>query len=318
MEYRTLGRTGLRVSVLGIGTWQLAGPVSIDGLPDGYPDPGREHVVQLIRAVGELGVNVVDTAPVYGDGEGERRVGEAIRGRREAWVVVTKFGLARGAEGQAVLTARPGEIRSWLEGSLRRLCTDYVDVYLIHHSRENPEPEPTVRALEDLKRAGMIRFGGVSSDDVPFLHELERVAPIEVMLFSNSLLRRPKRIVEVLKRQRAGALVRGVFEQGRLGGQYWESPPRFTADDFRSHTADRSDFTRFSTLGALLKDAGGITMAQLALRYVLDLEHTHCAVLGAATFERYREAVEAIAQASLGAGVRARIERFAEKLGSQI
>ena len=314
MEYRTLGRTGLRVSVLGIGTWQLAGPLTIDARPDGYPDPGREHVIRLIRNVAELGINLIDTAPVYGDGEGEARVGEAIRGHRADWLLVTKFGLARGAGGEAVLTAKPGEIRSWLEGSLRRLSTDYVDVYLIHHSKEDPEPEPTVRALEDLKKAGMIRFGGVSSDDVPFLHELERIAPIDVVMFSNSLLRRPERIYDVLRRQRAGALVRGVFEQGRLGGQYWASPPQFTAEDFRSQAADRFDFTRYSALHDQLRRAGRLTMAQLALRYVLDLDTTHCVVLGSATLDRYREAGRAVDLPPLSSRVRSRIDRVVKRL----
>ena len=314
MEYRTLGRTGLRVSVLGIGTWQLGGPVTIDGRPDGYPDFGSEHVIRLIRSAGDLGINVVDTAPVYGDGEAERRVGEAIRGRRDAWLVVTKFGLARGGRGEAVLTAKPSEIRSWLEGSLRRLATDYVDVYLIHQSREAPDYEPTVRALDDLKKAGMIRFAGISTDDVASLHELERIAPIEVLMFSNSLLRRPERIYEILVRQRAGALVHGVFEQGRLGGQYWASPPRFATDDFRSHAADGADFSRFAALRDLLEDAPGLTMAQLALRYVLELEHSHCIVLGSGTLERYRELAEVVRMPPLGIDLRARVDHLTRKL----
>jgi len=157
VEYRTLGRTGLRVCVLGVGTWQLAGPVAIDGRPDGYADPGREHVVRLIRSLGELGINLIDTSPVYGDGEGERRVGEAIHDRRDAWVVVTKFGLARGSAGEAVLTAKPSEIRSWLEGSLRRLSTSYVDVYLIHHSRISPACLRSSRARMVGSRSGASR-----------------------------------------------------------------------------------------------------------------------------------------------------------------
>jgi aryl-alcohol dehydrogenase-like predicted oxidoreductase len=317
VEYRTLGRTGLRVSVLGIGTWQLSGPVTIDGRADGYPDVGRERAIRLIRSGGELGINLIDTAPVYGDGEGERRVGEAIRGCRDAWHVVTKFGLARGAGGEAVFTAVPEEIRSWLEGSLRRLATDYVDVYLVHQSRKVPEFERTVRALEDLKKSGMIRFAGISSDDVASLHELERIAPLEVVMFSNSLLRRPDRIYEVLKRQRAGALVHGVFEQGRLGGQYWASPPRFSAEDFRSHAANGSDFQRFSALRRAVDDALGMTMAQVALRYVLDLEQTHCVVVGSATVERYKELAEAATRTSLPSGVRTRIDRLAKSFASR-
>jgi len=313
VEYRTLGRSGLRVSVLGVGTWQLAGPVEIEGKPDGYADVGRDQVVRLIRELGDLGVNLVDTAPIYGDGEGERRVGEAIHGRRDAWVVVTKFGLARGPEGQAVMTANPPQIRRWLEESLGRLRTSHVDVYLIHHNKLAPDLEPTVRALEDLRKAGLIRAAGVSSDDLSLLHELERIAPIDVVMFSDSLLRRPTRIYEVLRRQRAGALIHGVLEQGRIGGGYWARAPRFGPEDFRSHAADAADFTRYSVLGGLA-EAFGMTPVQLAVRTVLDREHTHSIVLGSTTLERYREAIAAVTLPALTGRQRARIDRAVDTL----
>ena len=316
MEYRTLGRSGLRVSVLGVGTWQLSGPLTIEGRPDGYPEVGRDRAVALIRDLGELGINLIDTAPIYGDGEAERRVGEAIRDRRDRWVVVTKFGLARGPRGEAVMTAKPAEIRSWLEASLRRLATTHVDVYLIHHSRVAPDLEPTVRALEDLKRAGMIRASGVSSDDVTLLHELERIAPIDVVMFSDSLLRRPTKIYEVLRRQRAGGLVRGVFEQGRLG-RGWLSTPRFDDEDFRSCAADAADFTRYAHLDGAARSCG-LTLAQLAVRWVLDLEYSHSIVLGSTTLERYMEAIEAVALPPLRPRQRAKIDSLVASLRPEV
>ncbi len=91
MNRRALGKTDLRVSEIGVGAWQLGGPLVLDGKADGHPELGREYCVRLIREAGELGLNFIDTAEQYGNGESERRVGEALEGRRCEWVVGTKF-----------------------------------------------------------------------------------------------------------------------------------------------------------------------------------------------------------------------------------
>ena len=95
MKYRILGRTGLEVSEIGIGMWQLSGPLTVDDKQDGFPDPGVKSVGDLIRACGDFGINLIDTAEIYGDGEGERRAGAAIKGQRDRWILSTKFGLRR-------------------------------------------------------------------------------------------------------------------------------------------------------------------------------------------------------------------------------
>ena len=92
MEFRILGTTGIKVSPITIGAWQLGGPLFFEGQPDGHPDPGRENVIRMIHELGDLGVNAIDTAEQYSAGESERRVGEALAGRRDQWVLSTKFG----------------------------------------------------------------------------------------------------------------------------------------------------------------------------------------------------------------------------------
>src|ERR1700722_7813944 len=97
MKYRNLGKTGLAVSEIGVGAWQLGGPLLLDGKMDGHPDVGEDFAIDLIhRAQDELGINFIDTAEQYGAGESKRRVGKALRGRRDKWVVSTKFGMQVG------------------------------------------------------------------------------------------------------------------------------------------------------------------------------------------------------------------------------
>src|SRR5262245_34585926 len=160
MEHRVLGRTGLRVSAFGVGNWQLSGPVQIEGVPDGYPDRGEAHAVELIRGCGDLGINLIDTAEVYGDGEGERRVGKAVKGQRDRWIIATKFGIRRGPAGNRIEDPSPETIAPSLEGSLRRLETDYIDILLYHSPPRSEQLAAGKDVLDRLKREGKIRAYG--------------------------------------------------------------------------------------------------------------------------------------------------------------
>lgn len=172
MEYRILGRTGLKVSVFGIGGWQLSGALVLDGKPDGFPDIGRDRAIAIVKGCRDLGINLIDTAEIYGDGEGERRIGAAIEGERDRWIVSSKFGIRRGTKGERITNSHPDTIRNSLEGSLRRLNTDYLDIYLYHAP---PQPESIAEGkevLETLKQEGKIRFYGISTDNPQELQSL--------------------------------------------------------------------------------------------------------------------------------------------------
>jgi aryl-alcohol dehydrogenase-like predicted oxidoreductase len=155
MDSRRLGRSGIKVSPLGLGTARMAGLGWRDDLPPQDPSRAKQDAVRQIQAAVDLGVTLFDTADNYGQGFCERMLGEALRGRRQGIVVVTKFG------------EDPIPVQRKCEASLRRLGFECIDLYLVHRRDYPLERAPELReALEDLVRAGKIRYYGWSTDDV--------------------------------------------------------------------------------------------------------------------------------------------------------
>jgi aryl-alcohol dehydrogenase-like predicted oxidoreductase len=314
MEYRTLGRTGLPVSVLGIGTWQLSGPLDVEGRPDGYPDPGREQVIRLVRDCHQAGINLIDSAEIYGDGEGERRVGEAVRGRRDEWIVVTKFGQRRGPAGKRIVNVSPGSITESLEGSLKRLRSDYVDIYLYHTPPDKESLAAGLDVLERLRKQGKLRFIGVSTTDVATLRRLTRRDEIEVVMLSQSLVTHPADMLELVRQRELGCLVRGALEQGRLSGKYFGAAPCFPAEDVRSRSVGATELARYAVYRELIPE--GSDMVSLALRYLLDFDSTHTIVLGARSMQDYQRALRALQLPRLDQKSLARIRELREQLSA--
>lgn len=310
MEYRQLGKTDMEVSALCVGTWQLSGPVTIDGRPDGFPDVGRREAVRTIQACADLGINVVDTAAIYGGGEGESRVGEALRGNRQRWIVSTKFGMHRGPRGERIRDPRPAEIPGSLEGSLRRLGMQHVDIYMYHLPPAPGDLDGTIDVLTRLRDAGKIRALGVSTASAELAATLA-AGGLDVVLFPRSLLMPAREMTRVIRGHRLGGIVRGVFAGGRLSGRHFQAPPRFRPDDIRS----REESPDWSKYAAFLEAIpAGMAMPTLALRYVLDFDTTHTVALGATSIEQFREATAALDVPNLDAGTREAIERIARRV----
>ena len=235
MKYRPLGKPGMQVSEIGIGAWQLGGPLTLDGKADGHPELGRDFCINLIRECGELGINFVDTAEQYGNGESESRVGEALKGRRDQWVVSTKFGNQVGPNGERVRDASPQRVPVSLEGSLRRLQTDYPDVYVWHISPKPGEAEEVAEFLAAAKQRGQVRAVGISTNrlaDVDLLHSL---GCLDVVQFPRSMISPADPIVSHLAEHKVGGVVREAFAGGRLSGRHFHSPPQFSSEDIRSN-----------------------------------------------------------------------------------
>jgi len=308
VEQRILGRTGLAVSALGIGTWQLSGPLRLDGQADGFPDPGADAAVDLLRACGEQGLNLVDTAPLYGDGEGERRVGRAIRGDRDRWVICTKFGMARTAAGERCLDTAPAAIAASVEGSLRRLGTDRIELLLYHTPPARAELEAAADALARLKEAGKIRHIGVSTSDPELLELLTCAGLVEVVLLPRSLHTHPGRMLELARERELGVLVRGAFECGLLLAAPRDYPP----DDIRARRLAGRDPAPYAAYRSLRPP--GLSPAAFALRYLLDDPLTHSVVLGLSHPRQLDEAVEAVETAPLARGNHARVSRLRRRL----
>src|SRR6266704_715427 len=152
MEYRTLGRTGVRVSTYALGTMMFGA--------DGNPD--EKECIDIVHAALDAGINLIDTADTYSHGESEEFVGKAIAGHRDEIVLSTKVRL-RAGEGPN----EQGASRLWImrevEASLRRLRTDHIDLYQIHRPDPGTDLEETLGALTDLVRQGKVRYLGCST-----------------------------------------------------------------------------------------------------------------------------------------------------------
>src|ERR1035437_6626852 len=154
MRYKLLGNTGLRVSELALGAM---------GFNDKPGAPSQQQIAGIVDAFQEAGGNVIDTAVTYGDGQSERAVAHAVRGRREQFVLSTKYTLSRDIGNANAAGNHRKNLRFSLEASLRQLDTDYIDIYWVHLWDRHTPIEETMRALDDAVRAGKILYVGISN-----------------------------------------------------------------------------------------------------------------------------------------------------------
>jgi len=291
MEYRDLGRTGLRVSEIGFGAWAIGG--------DAWgPVEDADSLAAMERAM-ELGINFIDTADVYGDGRSESLVAKAIRGRRDEVILSTKGGLMghhRDPEREPVYD-RPEKIVEACEASLRRLETDHVDVYFCHiWWDKHEETEAFIEAFDRLKRDGKVSAVGVSTNDLDHIRHFDRGGLDAVQLDYSILNRQPEReVLPYLEERGIGVVVRGPLRMGILTGKFSEDTT-FPEGDIREDWPEERWYEEsLRKVERLRPLADGRTLGQLALRYVLGHPAVTVAIPGAKTPEQ----VEANATASV-------------------
>ena len=292
MQYRELGKTGLNVSSICIGAWQLGGPLFFDGKPDGHPDLGKENVLRMINELGDLGINHIDTAEQYGGGESERRVGEALEGKRDKWIISTKFGCRVGPGNTRINDSSPSTILASIEGSLKRLRTDYIDILLYHCHPDLNELDAAKTILEQAKQDGKIRFYGISTSDIAMVSEMLKKDMIDVLQFPSNMLNESTELSEICHKHNIGTQLRGVMAHGRLSGKYFDGTPEWRNDDNRSNSFQNHDFSKFAILQNCLPE--NYSMAQAAIRWVLDKPYHHTICMGAKRIEDYRSAISAL------------------------
>jgi myo-inositol catabolism protein IolS len=319
VKRRPLGNTGIMVSEIGVGAWQLGGPLKLDGIVDGHPELGRDFSIRLIREAGELGVNFIDTAEQYGNGESERRVGDALAGQREKWVIGTKFGNQVGPNGERVRDTSPARVPVSIEGSLKRLRTDYIDVYLYHIPPQRGEAEEAATILQKAKQEGKVRAVGISTNDLQQVEYLHSLGCLDVVQYPKNLIETQEPLCDWIVRHRAGGVVRGAFYGGRLNGRYFHKPPEFGPDDIRRRwnlLDAAAEYARYAVFEELLTPARG--MIQLALRFLLDDPATSTIIPGGKSIEDYREAIKATDLPPLTEPERARISELRESLQTRL
>lgn len=232
---RTLGRSQIAVSALGMGCWAIGGPFWRGETPLGWGEVDDSESIRAIHAALDLGITFFDTANVYGAGHSERVLGKALAGRREQVVIATKFNAVFDEVTRQVTgsDATPPGIRKACEDSLRRLGTDYIDLYQFHDGGYPLEQALPVReTLEALLREGKIRAYGWSTDSperAEFFAQGAGCAAIQMQL--NVLDDHPA-LLALCERYNLAAINRGPLAMGLLTGKYTaETKP--SADDVR-------------------------------------------------------------------------------------
>lgn len=264
---RQLGRSGLAVSVLGLGCMGMSGV---------YGGKDDAESTSTIQHAYRLGITFFDSSDVYGAGHNEELLGRAVRSFRDRVIIATKFGNLWGSAGRAAqISGRPEYVKQACDASLRRLGVDVIDLYYQHRVDPDTPIEDTVGAMADLVRAGKVRFLGLSEAAVGTIRRAHAVHPIDALQTEYSLWTRdPEReILAVCRELGIGFVAYSPLGRGFLTGTLG-SPQDLSPDDRRrAHPRfEPENFARNLTLVERLRDmadAKGCTLPQLVIAWVL-------------------------------------------------
>ena len=271
MDNRTLGTNGLSVSALGLGCMGMSASY---GSPEERDE--REGIATIHRAL-ELGVTFFDTAELYGPFTNEELVGRALKGKRDRAIIATKFGWRIGASAaDRGLDSSPAHIREAVEGSLRRLQTDHVDLLYQHRIDPAVPIEDVVGTMADLVREGKTRFLGLSEAGETNIRRAHAVHPIAALQSEYSLWERnlEARIIPVLRELGIGLVPFSPLGRGFLTGSA-QRAEELPADDFRSGDPrfQGANFDANMRAVAIVQEvasAAHATAAQVALAWLLN------------------------------------------------
>jgi aryl-alcohol dehydrogenase-like predicted oxidoreductase len=296
MQKRKLGKSGLEVSALGLGCMGMSFGLG--------PAKDEKEMISLIRAAVERGVTFFDTAEVYGPFTNENLVGEALTPMREQVVIATKFGFNNDPNKlptESPLNSRPEHIKEVVEGSLKRLKTDYIDLYYQHRVDPNVPIEDTAGAVKDLIDAGKVRHFGLSEAGVDVIRRAHSVQPVTALQSEYSLWwREPEaEIFPVLEELGIGFVPFSPLGKGFLTGKIDEKTT-FDPNDFRNTVPRFSEENRKANqalIDLIAKFAAqkNATPAQIALAWVIAQKDWIVPIPGTTKLHRLEENIGAVA-----------------------
>lgn len=270
MRQTILGASGISVSTIAFGAMSLTGDSA--------------HDQRLIHRALELGINMIDTADLYQQGDNERIIGQAINGRREEVVLASKGGNQLAPDGKSwTWNPNPDYLRRALEASLKRLGTDYLDLYQLHGGTMEDPKEEVIRFFEEERKRGTIRAYGISSIRPTVIDYWLKHAEMDTLMLQYSALdrRAEEQIFPMLTEQNVTVLARGTLAKGLLAGK----PAREYLGISAAEIAD--------IVGQAFPEKQQSSRAASAIRYALAPKEVAVAVVGASSFPQLKEAVEA-------------------------
>jgi len=282
IETRKLGESSIEVTKIGIGLWAAGG--------SSWGSTDDRESLDAIDAALDAGVTFFDTADVYGSGHSEDLLGQAMRGRRDRFVVATKIGW-QGFDSDRNQSAYDSvdKLVAGVETNLRRLQTDYVDVIQSHIDFREPTLEVFLAGFQKLQRDGKVRAYGVSTSDLEYLKAFNADGGCATLQTDYSILNRTaeNEIFPYCQQHDIGVIVRGPLAMGILTGKFGPDT-RFAEGDFRQRWHDNPDeyqvfLDDLERVGRLSPLADGRTLAQLALQFVMAHPAVTVAIPGAKT-----------------------------------
>jgi aryl-alcohol dehydrogenase-like predicted oxidoreductase len=225
IKKRELGNSGLLVPEIGLGCM---------GMSEFYERRNnRESIATINRAV-EIGINFLDTADMYGIGHNEKLIGKAIKGRREKFILATKFGFIRSEYGAVGISGKPDYVKSACEASLKRLGVEYIDLYYQHRVDPHTPIEETVGAMSGLVKEGKVRYIGLSEASPATIKRAVKVHPVAALQTEYSLWSRDPEgeILQTCKELGIGFVAYSPLGRGFLTGRF-KKPEDIPANDFR-------------------------------------------------------------------------------------
>lgn len=280
MQYREFGQTGLATSAIGFGAASISG----EGAGYGFGDISRENAISLVRYAFECGINIFDTAPIYGFGESERRLGEALRPFRDKSYIVSKSGVSWHANKRVDMNNDPKIAQKMLEQSLRDLQTDYIDIYMVHW----PDPRFDIRStLEVHAKAqiqGKIKYIGLCNTNTQELALAREVCEIDVLQMEYSL--NAQNNFEDFKEESIATMGWGSFDKGILTGRVTEDRI-YDKSDARSWAPwwnQKQVLAKINKVKNLKKQFPEIELRDMALHFALS--GVDCALVGMRSIEQ--------------------------------
>ncbi len=280
MQYRKMGKSQLEVSVIGHGTWVLGN--------DFFGEVDEQRGIKAIHQSLDMGVNLVDTAPAYGGNfESEITVGKALKGRRDKAVISTKCGVHR-ISGEYVRCLSPMLVQMEIEASLKRLGTDYIDIYMIHWPDNNFGIEGALELLVKFKKEGKIREAAVSNFNVEQIQLAKQMADIACVQPPCSLLDRSSfqnGIIPYCEKNGIGVMTYASLGGGILSGAF-KQPPANDGKEQRSVFYDyfrEPKWTKCNQLLDVLRgiaDGRGVAVGEVSINWVLAQPGVTCALMG--------------------------------------
>ncbi|QGM48007.1 general stress protein [Methylocystis heyeri] len=312
MEFVDIAGASLAVSRIGLGTWSIGGWM--------WGGSDEAEAIGAIHEAMDRGVNLIDTAPVYGFGHAEEIVGKALKqgGRRERAVIATKAGL-EWKDGRPFRNARRERILKEIDDSLRRLQTDVIDIYQVHWPDPETPTAETAGVMAELYRAGKIRAVGVSNFSPEQMEEFSAVAPLHTVQPPYNLFERgaERDILPYAKRKGLTAFAYGAICRGLLSGQITRDT-QFSGDDLRNRDPkfqpDRRPqyIAAVERLARFAREAYGKEVIHLALRWALDRGDNIVALWGARKRGQLAP-IDGVMGWRLDAGAMAEIDRIIEE-----